>query len=249
MTLQLGTKGCQIASMYWFTKTMLIQNRILLQKVLFVHHLATLPQDSLAHEFFLAQKSKPNDYPGVVSEVEEFLNEHKISNIEKYNKYQFKRFIKNIIWEKYRNDVLNMMKGLKKIYREKCAQEKHELKGFFKTMNVADSRMAFKLQNYVVPTIRLNFKSDKKYKAEGWLCPDCRVPGSVVSESDRIAYSQAQVTAGNIKQPGGFLDSQEHVLKYCVVNEDLRRGRDLDDLGECVEIMRQVVSRRSNNLS
>ena len=249
VTLKLGNKGCQIGSMYWFTRTMLIENRILLQKVLFIHHLATLPQDSLAFDFYHAQKTNPNTYPGVVAEVQEFLNEHKIQNIEKYNKYQFKRFIKNLIWEKDRNDVLNMMKGYKKIDYDKCSKKKHEMRGYFRNMNVADSRMAFKIQNYVVPTIRLNFKSDKKFKAEGWLCPDCRVSGSDASETERISYSEARVTAGNIKQPGGYLDSQEHVLKHCVMNEELRCGKDLDDLGDCITIMSQVIARRSNKFS
>ena len=249
VTLQLGNKGCQMASMYWFTKTMLMENRILLQKVLFVHHLATLEQDSLAYEFFRAQKTNPNVFPGVVSDVQEFLNDHKIQNIERYNKYQFKRLVKKIIWEKDRSDILKMMEGLKKIDHEICAREKHEMKGYFKTMNVADSRMAFKIQNFVVPTIRLNFKSDKKYKAEGWLCPDCRVPGSDVSDSQRIAYSEAKVTVGNISQPGGFLDSQEHVIKHCFANEEMRIGKDMDNLGDCVTLIRHVISRRTNNLS
>ena len=66
-----------------------------------------------------------------------------------------------------------MMDGYKKIDREKCEKEKREIKYYFKTMDVADSRLAFKIENFVVPTIRLNFKSDKKFKAEGWLCPYC----------------------------------------------------------------------------
>ena len=79
--LQWGNRGCQIAPMYWFTKTMSIENRILLQKVLFVHHLATLPTDSLAYEFYIVQKANPSVYPSVVAEVDEFLVKHNIQNI------------------------------------------------------------------------------------------------------------------------------------------------------------------------
>ena len=144
-----------------------------------------------------------------------------------------------------------MMKGYKKLDQEKCAKEKHELKSYFKTMTVSNSRMAFKMQNYVVPTIRLNFKSDKKFKAEGWLCPDCRETGSGgdVSVTDRIAYSEAKFNAGNVRQPGGYLDSQEHVLKHCTNNEELRKGKNLESLEDCVSIFRQVISRRSNKHS
>ena len=111
--------------------------------------------------------------------------------------------------------------------------------------------MAFKIQNYVIPTIRLNFKSDKKYKAEGWLCPDCRVTegAGVETVTARIAYSEATVNSGNVRQPGGYLDSQEHVLKYCTKNEELRKGKDLESLEDCVTIFRQVISRRTNKHS
>ena len=98
--LQLGKRGCQIGSMYWFTKTMLMENRILLKKVLFVHHLATLPTDSLGYEFYLAQKQNSMKFPGVVVEVSQFLKEHNIANIELYNKFQYKRLMKQIIWGK-----------------------------------------------------------------------------------------------------------------------------------------------------
>ena len=144
---------------------------------------------------------------------------------------------------------MNMMKGYKKIDHEKCLKENYEMKTFFKTMNVADARMAFRIQNFLVPTIRLNFKSDKKFKAEGWLCPDCRVTESEVSETARMPYSEAKVSVGNIKQPGGFLDSQEHIMKHCSAHEDLREGMNTDNLQDCVTLMRRVVARRTNNLS
>ena len=104
---------------------------------------------------------------GVVTLCQDFLNDHKINNIEQYNKYQWRRLIKQIINDKNRNDVLSMMRKYKKVDYDKCLDEKYEMKDFFKTMTVADSRMAFKILNFVVPTIRLNFKSDKKFKYEG----------------------------------------------------------------------------------
>ena len=73
IALGLGKKGgCPLPSMYWQTGTMLLENFILNQKLLFIDHLATLPDGSLAMIFYLAQKS--NQYPGAVIKCEEYLN-------------------------------------------------------------------------------------------------------------------------------------------------------------------------------
>ena len=138
-----------------------------------------------------------------------------------------------------------MMSGYKKIYSEKCASEKYVMKSYFKTMTVADSRMAFKIENFVVPTIRLNFKSDKKFKAEGWLCPDCREPDETTSYKDRIAYSEAKVTSSQVRQPGGFLDSQIHVIFHCTANVEIRNGKSMENIHDQITLMKQVVSRRN----
>ena len=87
VALGLGKKGgCPLPSLYWQTGTMLPENFILYQKLLFIHHLATLPDGSLAKDSYLAQKIK--QYPGIVTQCEEFLNKWNISSIEQFTKYQ-----------------------------------------------------------------------------------------------------------------------------------------------------------------
>ena len=57
------------------------------------------------------------------------------------------------------------------------------------------------------------------------------------------------VNEGNVRQTGGYLNSQEHVLRHCTKNEELRKGKDLESLEDCVTIFRQVISRRSKKHS
>ena len=47
--------GCPIPSLYWETGGMMMKYRILKKKLLFLHHLATLPCDTLAREIFEVQ--------------------------------------------------------------------------------------------------------------------------------------------------------------------------------------------------
>ena len=132
------------------------------------------------------------------------------------------------------------------------------MRDYFTYMNVTDSRLAYKIETFSVNTIKLNFKSEKKFKSDGWICEDCKDTGSEVGEEgggggggggaiqlSRIPYSEAKVTVGNIRQPGGYLDSQEHVLFHCEKNISLRIGKQLDNLQHCVSVFKQVLARRA----
>ena len=84
--------GCPIPSLYLETGGILMSNRILLRKLLFLHHLATLPETSLAREVYDLQNQL--NLPGLVSECQEFLRDHEFVAIYKYSKFQWKRTIK-----------------------------------------------------------------------------------------------------------------------------------------------------------
>ena len=77
--LGVGKYGCPIPSLYLETASWTIQNRILPKKVLFYHHLATLPSHSLGSECYQAQKK---GLPGIVTECLETFKSWKISNVE-----------------------------------------------------------------------------------------------------------------------------------------------------------------------
>ena len=57
--------------MYWDLNGLTMENRIMKKKLLFIHHLETLPEDSLAHEVYVIQKQY--DLPGLVKECKDFL--------------------------------------------------------------------------------------------------------------------------------------------------------------------------------
>ena len=42
------------------------------------------------------------------------------------------------------------------------------LKSYFKTLNVSDARMRFKISSQMVPSIKINFKSDMQFKVDLW---------------------------------------------------------------------------------
>ena len=167
VALGLGKRGgCPLVSLFWHTGTYLPINKILFYKAMFVHHIANLEDSSLAKEFYVAQKNNSPNFPSVVNEVEEFLNDWNVRDYANMSKNQFRQTVKDILYIKNRNDLLDWTKKYRKVNYEKCEKEKFETKSYFKTMNITQSRLYFKVLDFITPTIRANFKSDKKFCAQ-----------------------------------------------------------------------------------
>ena len=170
VTLGLGKKSGPIASLYWSTGTYFMSNRILKAKLMFIHHLANLPE-GLGKDFYNVQNSL--ELPGIVSDCKVYLEEWNLGNVEHYTKSQWRKTIGSKIYEKNRSECLEMMKGLKKIDVNACASEKFEMNSYFKTLTVRESRLRYRIKYFLTPTVCLNFKNDKVFKAQNYLCQDC----------------------------------------------------------------------------
>ena len=72
----------------------------------------------------------------------------------------------------------------------------------------------------MVPSVKMNFQSDKKYAKELWACDSCLLPGEI-----------------------GFRDTQQHI-KVCRAFESLREGRDLTKDAELVAYFKEVMKAR-----
>ena len=107
VTLGLGRKSGVVSSLYWSTGTYYMSNRILLSKLLFIHHLCHLPEESLGKSFFNTQRKDPKNYNGVVSECLPFLEEWNLSNVEDFSKAQWRRAIKAKIYKSRGRNVLS----------------------------------------------------------------------------------------------------------------------------------------------
>ena len=99
--------------------------------------------------------------------------------------------------------------------------------------------MFYKIKYSLVPTIRMNQKNNKKYKAEKWLCPDCATESSsIISSNDKYDYENGIIS--------GYYDDQNHVQFSCSANESLRQRTNSDDSKSVVDFFQTVVNRRKN---
>ena len=119
--------------------------RILKKKMLFLHHVATLPNDTLAREIYEVQNKL--ELPGLLSECKEFLVVNGVTDLSKYSKLQWKSMVDRIIKLMNKDDILNMMKKpYKKISYQEHVNEKFQVQPYLKTMNISEARMRFKLK-------------------------------------------------------------------------------------------------------
>ena len=151
---------------------MLIKNQILLKKLLFFHHISTLPDSCLAKEVYILQKEL--HLPGIFSECKSFLNENGLCKIEQFTKLQWKKKVKELITKLNKDDLVTMSKKYKKINFEDAADSSTRHL-YLSTFRVPDARLLFKIRSRMVPTIKMNFPRDKEFASSLWVCPGCNI--------------------------------------------------------------------------
>ena len=192
--------------------------------MLFFHHLANLPVDSLAGEFFQLQQEE--EIEGLVSDCKEHVV--KMGNL--VPKDTSKRIWKSktilYIKEKNRNDLLNNIKGYKKLNYAELNEETFERKNYFFEQNLEDVRVMFKIKSEVLPTIRKNFK--RKYKNNSLSCPSC------------------QQLNLNVSSPPEY--SLQHLLYECPTFEELRLKKNFNNDNDLLQFFKSVIKIESEKV-
>ena len=144
--------------------------------------------------------------------------------------------------------MLSWIQKYKKISFEECSNEKFEMKSYFKTMTIDRSRLFFKVQVSMTPTIRLSYKSNKKFRAEKWVCTDCMSDNPSVNQS--VSEEEKVTVTISSRTYTGFPDSNQHQMLHCRANEDLRKGKNvMENENDCVEFFQQLIQRRMDKLT
>ena len=91
-----------------------------------------------------------------------------------------------------------------------------------KNLNLQNARTIFRKNCKLLQTVKLNFKSDKIFQQDGYLCDDCSA----------------------LNPPVFHKDGQEELLT-CLGNMDLRIGKNLSDPKLEAEYYRAIIERRT----
>ena len=116
----------------------------------------------------------------------------------------------------------------KKIDTNILSGESGRMKSYFKTLNIQQSRLQFKINSKMTPKIASNFHRDPKYREINYLCVGCSVGGGSESVSEEQNLN---------------LDSEDHVVR-CFAYSDLRQNLDLDVQTDLLTFFQLVIDRR-----
>ena len=155
---------------YWDTGILLEENFLILKKLLFVHHLATLPSNSLASEIYQLQKND-SSLPGLVQDCNDYLSSLNItSDPSSFTKYQWKKTIKDRLHSKNKSDLINPINSYKKLDKQKLLEESYGRKSYISTMTLKQSRTFFSARSMMLSTVQTNFKNDPLFAANNYRC-------------------------------------------------------------------------------
>ena len=140
--------------------------RIIKKKLIFLHHVETLPDGSLAKEVLDIQKKLK--LPGLAQECQEWLVKFDIYRLDDFTKQQWKRLIKKKISEINKDDILSQIASYKKLKLEDYKDEEYKVQSYLNTLNIANARTKFKFKSFMLPTIKMSFPSDPNFARELW---------------------------------------------------------------------------------
>ena len=213
---------------------LLMSNRVMLYKLLLLHHVATLRIGTLARDVY--EKVKHLKARTLFSECSAWLDESGLGDPECYSKLHWKSKVKEIVFKRNKDNLVQMSKKYKKVGPDSIPPGPLKMKSYFNELSISDSRLRFKIAAKMTPRVACNFKNDPRFKLAGWLCVGC--PQARTSPLP----ATADLSAHSPPSPPQ-LDTQQHITT-CPGYADLREGLDLQTDRDLVKYFRQVIERR-----
>ena len=211
--------GCPIPIMYWDCAGLSMTLRIAQKKLLFLHHLSTMEEDSLAKEVLNVQARLA--FPGLLNECEEYLVMFGVCDIRKYSDFQWKTFVKKNIRDLNRKQLLDWMKSsYKKLDHKIFMTEEFKMKPYLTQLQLDQARDNFRLRSFMTKTVKMNFPSDAGYRKDLWKCYHC--PN--IDTQSHIRYCPAYEKFRTNKD----LDNDQDLVKYFREVIDMRENEETD---------------------
>ena len=159
------------------------------------------------------------------TEIAKILNDWNIRNVEMYTKKQFRIFMRKKLSQKNKEDLFSQGKNYKKIDLGNYEGDL-KMKEYMKNLNLSAGRMIFRKNSFLIKTVMMNYKSEKRFKSLKYICQECL----------------------KMNPPVSHLDNQEALLSTCQGNADLRADLDLDDNNQLALYLRRVIDRRTQRM-
>ena len=111
--------------LYWDCGGLTMNHRIVQKKLLLLHHIANLEDDSLAKQVYTIQSKLL--LPGLVQECQKYLVQFEVIDLTKFTKTQWKNLVRQKIYTLNRDNLLHKMKSsYKKLDHKLFESENYE---------------------------------------------------------------------------------------------------------------------------
>ena len=207
------------AALLWDCGLLKMKYRIMKLKLNFLHYIINQSDESLAHQILIEQKTQ--NFPGLVSECNQFIEELDILDPFKYSltKSEWKRIVKNAIVAANSNDLKHEInEKYKKLKNSELASEDFGRKEYISNLNLQQARTKFKFRCSMTQHVKMNQKSNRVYEDALWRCEEC-----------------------------GLQDTNPHLL-WCSGYENLRDGKNLNDDKQLCDYLHRIFMSRNEKL-
>ena len=182
------------------------------KKLLFLHHLISLPDSSRAKQFYVQQKL--NSFPGLVLECKQLMSKYELDDITEVQslptkitwKKQVQAKIKAFCEEQLKTEIRDKYSKLDNIDIE---NENFESKAYLKELDLSHARIKFKLRSRMLE-VKNNFR--REHTHAGLECQGCQTS----------------------------IDTQDHVL-FCPFFSDLSQDLDFKNDRDLVHYYKKVM--------
>ena len=203
--------SCPIPSYYVESGSLMFSNHILKRKLVFIRHLANLPEQSLGR--IVIDEQIKYALPGLFKDCEEHLNRIGVTNLQGVSKYSWRKMVQKYVFQKNKTEVLDMIRSYKKLSYNELSSETFARKHYLSNLSLENARMRFRIASKLVPTIRKNYSSKYRRMGQPLTCPSCTQLAP--------AQPRSSVTANPGETDSAPLHSQSHILNDCIAVSDL----------------------------
>ena len=201
-------------ALIWEVAGLKMKYRIMMSKLLFLHHIICLDSGSLAKQIQNSQQR--NQTPGLTKEVQGFMEELNLPSCLEvtFTKAKWKNIVKKAIHKANEEEIRHSIEPYKKMKHLNIVDEEFECKQYLSTLPLEKARTLFKHKYRMTENIKMNFKNDNGYENSLWKCSYC--------------FNQ---------------DTESHLL-WCPGHADMRKGLNLNDDSDLCSYLQKIFAER-----
>ena len=171
--------------------------------------------------------------PGLATQLADHVS--KLGNPQLASKWQWKRAVGSYIESLNKHQLLEKIKGYKKLNYDDICKEEFGRKSYFYNNGLDTVRGLFRLSSRMWETVRSDFPN--KYRGKSLRCPSCRF---IQSQS---VNEQTNRQTGLSEEPR---DSIEHLKNDCAAFIHLRSQYDLSDDVQLIQYFNAILDERKD---